>query len=397
GHRQTRRESVVRGLETVLMGPGGHGPRSEAAALLGDVGVAGKDPIPSLRRALEDKSPRVRQAALRAILRIEPDRAAKWTPTVIHAVNWTTGGYYELFRELESRGNEVTPLLVQGLKNPDPLYRLGAGLLLAQMVRSSRAAVPDLRVALENNDPAVRILAAVALAQVDPRTEGLVPVLRAGLTFNDYAVREHAFGAIQRMGPAARDLAPDLIRVLKNQSAGRLRVTAARALQQMGAEAVNAVPVFAALVRDREFEVRSTALSVLGQVKSDDKELLATLLDVLQYDPEGQRPYELMQAIQRFGPAAGEAVSTRLNDKDALVRAAFLDVYVNTAGVNHDELYAALDRALKDESPVVRIAAAYSLVRKGRGSEKVMREALAVVRQCLEASDASVRLKAISL
>jgi HEAT repeat protein len=199
------------------------------------------------------------------------------------------------------------------------------------------------------------------------------------------------------MGPAARELAPDLFRVLKNRSEGRFRVVAARALQQVGPAAVNAGPVFAAMVRDPEREIRSIALNVLGQVKSDDKALLATLVDMLEHDPEGWRPYELLSAIRRFGPAAGEELSKRLNDKDPLVRAAFLDAYVKIEGVNHDELYAALDRALKDEAPVVRLAAASALVRRGRDSEKAMRQVLPVVKRCLEDSDISVRSKAISM
>jgi HEAT repeat protein len=391
-----RPESVVQGLVAVLLGSYGPGPRSDAATLLGDMGAGGKDAIPALRRALEDKSSRVRLAALRAILRIEPDRAGEWAPAAIRSAKWTNDGYYGLVRELQPCSNEVTPLLLQGLKDPDPLYRLGAGFLIIQMARSSRSAVPDLRVALENKDPAVRILAAAALAQIDPRTEGLARVLRAGLTFNDNAVREQAFGAIQRMGPAARELVPDLIRVLKNKGEGQFRVTAARALQQMGAEAVGAGPAFAAVVRDQDGEIRRIALSVLGQIKSDDKALLSTLLDMMRDDPEGWRPYELWQAIQRFGPAAGEELSKRLNDKDPSVRAAYLTVYVNTEGVNHDERYAVLDRALADESLQVRLAAVNFLMRDGRESEKVLRQVLPVVKQCLEATDSSVRMKAIS-
>src|SRR5262249_16456267 len=150
-------------------------------------------------RALEDKSAKVRQAALRSILRIEPDRVTDWIPTTIRALHWTNSGYgyYDLTREFQPHSRDVTPMLMQPLKHSDPQYRLGAGFLLIQMARSDRSAGPDLRVPLESNDPAVRMLAAAALAQVDQRAEGIVPALRAGLTFNDYAVREQAFGAVQ--------------------------------------------------------------------------------------------------------------------------------------------------------------------------------------------------------
>jgi hypothetical protein len=41
-----------------------------------------------------------------------------------------------------------------------------------------------------------------------------------------------------------------------------------------------------------------------------------------------------------------------------LVRAAFLNLYLATGGANHDELYAAIDRALKDDALNVRLTAA---------------------------------------
>src|SRR5262249_45779125 len=252
-----------------------------------------------------------------------------------------------VIQALQARAGDVGPVLVQGLKDADPRYRLRAGFLLAQLAPAARSVTPDLRVALENKDPAVRILAAVSLARISPQTEGIVPVLRAGLTFSDCAVREQVFHVIQQIGPAARECAPELIRVLKNKSEGRFRSLAAFALENMDVATAEIGPAFVALVKDSDPQVRTAAMQSLSRKNLKDKALLNTLLDMLHDNPTGPQQHEVVGAIRHFGPAASEELSKRLSDKDPLVRAAFLNLYVSTGGVNHDELYATLDRALQ--------------------------------------------------
>jgi HEAT repeat protein len=263
------------------------------------------------------------------------------------------------------------------------------------MAQSTRSAIPDLRIALENRDPSVRILAAMSLARISPQTEGIAPVLREGLTFNDYAIREQVFNAIQEIGPAARVCAPELIRVLKNKNEGRFRSKAAFALLSVDPSAPELGPAFAALVKHPDPQVRMDAFNLLGRVNLTDKALLTTLLDMVRDDPTGPQQYQVFDAIARFGAAASEELSKRLNDKDPLVRAAFLNLYVRTGGANADEFYATLDRALKDDAPGVRLAAASTLLGRDRESKKALESVLPVVKQCLESADFSVRQRAI--
>src|SRR5207244_707170 len=75
-----RPESLVRGLMDLLGEPDRPGSQSQAAYILGEMRGEAREASPALRRALEDKSLMVRQSALLAILRIEPDRAAELTP-----------------------------------------------------------------------------------------------------------------------------------------------------------------------------------------------------------------------------------------------------------------------------------------------------------------------------
>jgi HEAT repeat protein len=388
-------ENIVRGLVDVLLKSDRPASRSQAAYILGEIGSEAKDAIPALRGALEDKSRMVRQSALGALLHLEPDRAAELTPTVIRVSDWQIRYPSETIQILQTRAGEVVPVLVQGLKESDPEYRVRAGLMLINFGPAARSAVPDLRVALENKEPAVRVLAAIALARINPQTEGILPALRAGLAFNDYAIREQVFQPIQNIGPAARELVPDLLRLLKNKSEGQFRNSAVFALMSIRPAAEEVEPVLAALIKDADPQVRSAALRGLGQIDLRDKTLLTTILDMVRDDPNRSRQSELNVVIHRFGPAGIEQLSKRLKDKDPRIRGAFLNLYVNMNGVNQDELYAVLNQALKDDAPSIRLMAAASLLIRDREANKTLEQVLPVIKQSLKSSDIEERRHAI--
>jgi HEAT repeat protein len=371
-----------------------HGRRSQAARILGEMGAEAKEAIPALRRALEDKSYMVRASALFALLQIEPDRIAELTPAAIRVNTWEF--LPEVIRTLQTSANEVIPVLVQGLKHPDPQYRVRSGLLLFNLGPAARSVVPELRAALENKELVVRILAAITLARINPQTEGLVPILREGLAFNDLAVREYVFSAIQQLGPTARELLPDLVRAMKDKSLGGLRRSAVFALQSTRPAAEEMEPLLAALVKDSDQQVRDAALRCLSQMSLKDKALLMTLLDMLHDDPYGYQQ-DLTGAIRRFGAAASEELSKRFNDKDPMVRNAILNLAVDLRGVNHDELYSILDRALKDDAPIVRLNAANRLLWMDQQSTKALGQVMPVIKQCLESSDLEARQRAIGV
>jgi HEAT repeat protein len=392
-----RPENVLSGLLELLQATDQPGPRWHVVRILAEMGPEAKEAIPALRRALEDKSPMFRESVLVAICRIEPGRIAEMTPTAIRLSNWQSSSPHEVIRTLQTRAGEVTPVLVQGLKDPDPQYRLRAGFLLMNLGPAARPAVPELRVALENKEPMVRILAAITLARINPQTEGLVPVLKDGLAFNDLAVREQVFSAIQQLGPAARELVPDLVRAMKDKRLGQLRSSAAFALQSTRPEAEVMEPLFAALVKDSDPQVRDVGLRCLSQISLKDRGLLTTLLDMLHDDPNGSQQHNLTDVIRRFGPAASEELAKRLNDKDPMVRNAFLNLYLGMGGVNQDELYSLLDRAMKDDAPNIRLTAASRLMRMGRISNTAAEQVLPLVKQCLASSDLQLRRQAIGV
>jgi HEAT repeat protein len=392
-----RPENVVSGLVELLQGTDQPALRWQALRILAEMGTEAKEAIPALRGALEDKNPTFRESALLAICRIEPDRIAELTPAAIRLSNWQSSSPHDVIQTLQTRAGEVTPVLVQGLRDPDPQYRLRAGFLLMNLGPAARSAVPELRVALENKEPVVRILAAITLARINPQTEGIVPVLRSGLAFNDYAVRQEVLHSIGSMGPAARDLMPDLVRILKNKAEGQFRGLAANVLQNrnMPPVAEEMESVFAGLIKDSDPQVRATALLGLGQMNLKDKALLTTLVGMLHADPNGYQHHDLIGIIYRFGPAASEEVSKRLNDTDPQTRATFLSLYLRLGGANQDELNAVLDRAMKDEAPTVRLTAAGHLLGMERDSNKAFSQVLPIIKQCLESSDSQVRQQAI--
>jgi HEAT repeat protein len=391
-----RPKNLLGGLVDALQNPSRAAYRSMAANVLGEMGPEAKEAVPALCRALEDKSPVVRQSALLAILHIEPDRMAEWVPHAIRAGNMWYRPPSELIQTLQTHAGDVLPVLVQGLKDPDPPYRIRAGLLLNQ-IATVRSVVPDLRVALENKDPAVRILAATALARINPQTEGIASVLRTGIVFNDYAVREQVCQAMRSMGPAAREFAPELVRIVGNKNEGAFRSQAAFALQSIGLPPEEASTTFAAMAKDKDPRVRSIAFQCLSRIKLNDKALLKSFVDQFHENAEDMQQYELFDVIRSFGPAASEELSKRLNDKNPVVRAAFLNLYLATGGANHDELYTAIDRALKDDALKVRLTAANHLVGMNRDSNEALTQVLPVVKECLESGDFAVRQQAIGV
>jgi HEAT repeat protein len=394
-----RPENVVSGLVDLLQATDQPGARWQAVRILAEMGTEAKEAIPALRRAMEDKNPTFRESALLAICRIEPDRIAELTPAAIRLSNWQSGSPHEVVRTLQTRAGEVTPVLVQGLKDSDPQYRLRAGMFLIHLGPAARSAVPELRAELENKEPVVRILAAMALARINPQTEGIVPILRDGLAFNDYAVRQEVLHSIGSMGPAARDLVPDLVRILKNKSEGQFRSLAANVLQNrnMPPVAEEMESVFAGLIKDSDPQVRATALQCLGQMNLKDKALLATLVEMLHADPNGYQHHDLIGIVYRFGPAASEEVAKHLKDNDPQTRGVFLNLYLRLGGANQEEMSAVLDQALKDEAPNVRLMAATYQSGIGRDSSKALGKVLPLIKQCLESSDSQVRQQAIGV
>jgi HEAT repeat protein len=371
--------------------------RDYAVRVLGSMKAEAREALPVLLRLLEDKSETVRRSAAVAVLLIDSEKLAQLFPILLRSPNWESHPYYEIAPVIQAHSDVILPILIQALKHPDRHYRISAAFFLNNMVGpTARPVAAELRAALENPDASVRALAATALANLGMR-DGLIAPLREGLKSNDYAVRERVLLASQSLGPAAKELIPDLIRIVKDRSEGRLRSFALRTLGQLGQAAEAAAPAIAEAIKDRDQEVRSSALGALAQVGTKDKAVLVLVLDMLRASIHGWRQHELDHVIRGYGSEAAEELYKRLTDKDPEYRAQLLYLLSTIPGIDSDQLHAALERALTDKAARVRLGAASILIGRDRESNKEFARLFLIIKKCMQSPDADVRQQVIGM
>jgi hypothetical protein len=146
---------------------------SMSALLLGELGPAAADALPSLRAAFYRTEGVTQLHTADAVLRIAPgDQLARM-------------------------------LLLNSLHAPDArLRRTAAEALAALAKRPDQAVVRELTGALTDAAPAVREQAALTLMQFGPAAQAAVPVLRHAFQDADDGVRAAAAGALARIQPA---------------------------------------------------------------------------------------------------------------------------------------------------------------------------------------------------
>jgi hypothetical protein len=124
----------------------------------------------------------------------------------------------------------------------------------------------------------VRLAAACALAEVGGKA---VPELTALLAPDKLQNRWGIVFALGKAGPSASTAVPALIRVLKTESDGRVRVEAATTLGKIGKAARSAVPALIDALRDRSEVIRREAAWALGEIASADKAVIDALNGLL--------------------------------------------------------------------------------------------------------------------
>ena len=195
-----------------------------------------------------------------------------------------------------TRPDEVGPLLVDALDEPDPIVRLAIALSLSELAPAYPEAVPalvelfpDPRVIravskykekadvaipalvplLKSDDVTVRWETARTLGKIGPKAVVAVPELIAELRHDDALVREHAAEALGDIGPSAAKAIPDLVAVLDDE-AWKVRRDAIRSLGKMGPAAQQALPAIRKLKQDSQKEVQDAVTTAERLVTDSD-------------------------------------------------------------------------------------------------------------------------------
>ncbi|MBL8793757.1 MAG: HEAT repeat domain-containing protein [Planctomycetia bacterium] len=225
--------------------------------------------FPVLWKVAQNDQTIVADAALRALGRVDPERAI--------------------------------PKLIELAKNPATSSDLfqSTALALAGIGTPAGEAVPALIEALDRKQFGVRREAARALGYIGGDHPKLVPALLKALNDADLEVRFSAVEALGRLPQLPADSIPALIEFLEKHQSLQLKSLSANRQK---------------LLELQHNDHISTALQVLGRFGSDAKGAVPILIDILKDEKFSRGAHvDALTALERIGPSANEAVPL-LND-----------------------------------------------------------------------------------
>jgi hypothetical protein len=158
--------------------------------------------------------------------------------------------------------------LAKALSDRDPNVRIAAVWALSQMESAGTGAVSGLRRSLADPDPRVRSLSAVALRSIGPKAVDAVPELIQALNDPAAYVRAPAADALGSIGPAAKAAVPALgERLLATVEQTYVLRSAAAALGNIGPDAASALPELQRALT--MYRVKNTAQEAILKIKKE--------------------------------------------------------------------------------------------------------------------------------
>jgi HEAT repeat protein len=198
------------------------------------MGSAGQAAVPALADAASAKRLEIRQAAVGALGRLDPD----------------TRAFAALHR---------------ALKDPDPRLRGSAAFAVSRLSASARPAVADLgQMLLDDRAEEVRRAAAEGLARLGPEAKLALPSLVKALGDKDVDMRRQVALALSKLGPDAKAALPVLKEALADPDRF-VRCHAIRALGGLVKEEPAVIGLLASCLKQDTVDVRLAALEELGQ------------------------------------------------------------------------------------------------------------------------------------
>ena len=271
--------------------------RRSAAGALGRIGPAASAAVPTLIDMSKDDNENsiVREYTVRALTRIDPN-----DERVVSA----------LIRVLEDENPKIREAAVEALLEVN---------IEAQESGAAKRDVPTLITQLKDKDLVVRRSAARTLGEIGPAAKSAGVALMETLAdeHEDAEVRKSAATALGSIGPYAKDAIPALISTLeKKEEDVELRAAAAMALGMFGPEARAAVRTLAESLREDDPRLRAIALVALKRIGPHPK-TIPTLAEAMQGDLEVRGSAAL--SIQNFVKARAQQWRPLLSRSEAPV------------------------------------------------------------------------------
>ncbi|MCI0455763.1 MAG: HEAT repeat domain-containing protein [Gemmataceae bacterium] len=268
---------------------------------------------------------------------------------------------------------DQAPALARALGDPDPQVRLFAGQALEEL-GSARVKIAQLLESLPPGSSSRRLdQPAEDVAQVtaeeapgDPLLQALretLPALRRALADPDVRVQLSILEVLEALGPDARPAAPELIQALCHPDR-YVRWAAARALGKVGpVEVAAAVAQLSQMLFDKDLDLRVVAATALERFGPAAREAVPALIRALGATDAEMR-LAAMRALDGIGTDAQPAIpalAAVLTDPDLRVRRATAEILGKFGPLARDA-EAALRRTLTDSSAEVRQAASDALL-----------------------------------
>ncbi len=232
---------------------------------------------------------------------------------------------------LEAIGPAAEPALdrmIELLKDPEFQIQQVACRAIAAMGPVAKRAAPHLaKLVDEDHTVSARTQAIIALGAIGP-VEGIdtVGIIRPWLKAFTVTDKERSLHALAKLGPLAIDAKDDVEKLMLDASKS-VMPNAAYTYWRITGEKTKTMEVLTSSLADYSF--RNTSLIKLGEMGPEAAAATRQIAEYLSNDEPGIRESALY-ALQRIGPAAGEAIPhVRLvieSDDDLLLRQLAQDV-----------------------------------------------------------------------
>lgn len=314
--------------------------RYHVVVTMNNLQLQDKEVVKALTKAAKDANASVRTAALYALAKLDTDDPA------------------------------VFALLGESLADKDKQVRLSAANLLAGKGKLGSMALAD---ASDDARADQRALAMQALGQLGDKIEEKgVAALRKGLEDDVPRVRLAAALSVATLGKTARELGGDvtmfqsLAKLLKEKDA-QMRRTAVHALGQIGSSDADEIKTVAAMLKDTDATVRSFSVQALSRYQVDldseeiRKDIQGHLLEALK-DTDRRVQFMAAQAIAQQTLFAVEPL-TKLVEEGKGTQRLWAATILGQLGPAAADAVPALQKMARDSSPDIRRVALLALAK----------------------------------
>jgi HEAT repeat protein len=262
---------AAKGVKVIIANLGSTHPligelvRKTSADALGEIGPLAKDALKALSGALTDPDPKVRAAVYRALKRIDPDYASRFSPPkpgVELSADAARAKLTPLLADLDNKDPKVRSKALEEIATLGPHAAPAIGrLMLVWRQSGDSPAGPNSKRDKESSYYARHTLSVIG----KPAVPALIEVVNG----RDLDDRVGAISILGDIGPDAAEGVEVLVRELRSRhpTAGKgLRSTSAYSLGQIGPLAVKARDALRAALADPDAEVQANAAKSLKQI-----------------------------------------------------------------------------------------------------------------------------------